>query len=135
MEVRGFGHGGVPVNNLEAAISFYTQTLGLRLERRIVSTIQGHTAEEHGATIAELSCGDGAPFFLWQRSMPRRKDALGEDGIAHSAFVVSQPDFEEAMGTLKQMGLFDRGPVVHPSGPSFYFFDPDGNYLQLEVHP
>ncbi len=121
---------GLPVNDLEKAIAFYRDTLGLQLVRRIVSKQRPDTTRE---TIAEMQPPSGISVFLFERQHPRQKDSLAEDGIAHHAFSVTQEQFDTAMVALKEMGLFRLGPMQHPSGLALYFFDPDGNHLQLEV--
>ena len=65
------------------------------------------------------------------------KDALKEDGATHQAFTVSPEDFELAAKKMKDWGVkvYDIPTVERPSGRGFYFFDPDGNLLQLYAPP
>ena len=65
--------------------------------------------------------------------MPAPRRSLEERGHAHHAFVVTPEEFDRALDQFKEMGIFDRGPIVWWPGAArtLYFFDPDGNYLQL----
>jgi metallothiol transferase len=129
IKVSGVAQLGLPVNDLERAIGFYREVLGMSLVRRIVSRQRPDTTQP---TIAELKAGTDS-VFLFERPHPRTKDALQEDGIAHHALSVSREQFDAALTELKQLGLFRMGPVEYPSGLSLYFFDSEGNHLQLEV--
>jgi predicted enzyme related to lactoylglutathione lyase len=55
------------------------------------------------------------------------------DGTAHITLQTSKEDFDKAVGELKKSGvkvLIDK-PVERPTGRGLYFFDTEGNYLQL----
>ena len=108
---------------------FRTGDLSVDLVRRIVSRQRPDTTRP---TIAELRAGSDA-IFLFERPVQRVRNALDEDGIAHHALTVTREEFDKALVELKALGLFRSGPIEYPSGLGLYFFDPDGNHLQLEV--
>ena len=85
---------------------------------------------------ADLRSGTGM-VVLFQRPAPVAKDALKEDGATHHAFTVSAEDFELATQKMQEWGVRVHSiPTVdRPSGRGFYFFDPDGNLLQLYAPP
>ena len=62
---------------------------------------------------------------------------MKEDGATHQAFMVSPEDFELAAKKMKDRGVKVYGiPTVdRPTGRGFYFFDHDGNLLQLYAPP
>jgi len=74
---------------------------------------------------------------LFQRPKPVEKDALKEDGATHQAFIVDEQDFELAVKKMKEWGvkIHDVPMVERATGRGFYFFDPDGNLLQLYAPP
>ena len=57
--------------------------------------------------------------------------------VSSSQFMVSPEDFELAAKKMKDWGVkvYDIPTVERPTGRGFYFFDPDGNLLQLYAPP
>ncbi len=130
IKTRGIYHIGIPVNDMDRAVKFYTEVLGM--------TIAKLNRDDMGAKLnrADLRSGDGM-VVLFQRPSSIEKDALQEDGATHHAFVVDPEDFELARTKMKEWGVkVHTTPTVdRPSGRGFYFFDPDGNLLQLYAPP
>ncbi len=130
IKTRGIYHIGIPVNDMDRAVKFYTEVLGM--------TIANLNRDDMGAKLnrADLRSGDGM-VVLFQRPSSIEKDALQEDGATHHAFVVDPEDFELARTKMKEWGVkVHTTPTVdRPSGRGFYFFDPDGNLLQLYAPP
>lgn len=123
VQAIGVYHIGIPVDDLDRAVDFYTKILGMSEEARL---------GEAGASLARLRCGD-ADVVLLQRHRPLKRNTLQEDGIAHQAFEVAPETFDEAVAFLKSQGCYHEGPVVRPSGRAVYFFDSEGNYQQLHA--
>jgi catechol 2,3-dioxygenase-like lactoylglutathione lyase family enzyme len=123
IQAIGVYHIGIPVDDLDRAVGFYTKILGMKEEARL---------GEAGANLARLRCGD-ADVVLFQRPHPLKRNTLQEDGIAHQAFEVAPETFDEAVAFLKSRGCYHEGPVVRPSGRAVYFFDSEGNYQQLHA--
>jgi catechol 2,3-dioxygenase-like lactoylglutathione lyase family enzyme len=126
----GIYHIGIPVNDVERAVKFYTEVLGMKVAKLNRDDMGDHLNR------ADLRSGDGM-VVLFQRPMPIEKDALKEDGATHHAFTVSPEDFELAAQKMKDWGVKVHSiPTVNrQSGRGFYFFDPDGNLLQLYAPP
>lgn len=84
-----------------------------------------------------LHCGSapdpGQQVILFKRPEPVEARSPEAEGHAHHAFIVTPEEFDRGMEELKRLGVFHRGPIVWNEGGhrTLYFFDPDGNYLQL----
>jgi glyoxylase I family protein len=130
IRTKGVYHIGIPVNNVERAVKFYTEILGM--------TIAKLNKDDMGDRLnrADLRSGDSM-VVLFQRPKIIEKDTLMEDGATHQAFTVSPEDFDLAAEKMKDWGVkvYDIATVERPSGRGFYFFDPDGNLLQLYAPP
>lgn len=115
---------------MDRAVKFYTEALGMTVAKLNRDDMGGRLAR------ADLRSGDGM-VVLFQRPKPVEKDALGEDGATHHAFIVDKDDFELAMKKMKDWGVkVHTTPAVgRPSGRGFYFFDTEGNLLQLYTPP
>jgi len=130
MKPSAFLHVGIPVNDLDRAKEFYVGVLGLGIS-------PGTDADARGDSPVRLHCGDapdpGQQVILFKRPKPVERKSTEENGHAHHAFVVTAEEFDVALETFQEMGLFHRGPIVwNPGGHrTLYFYDPDGNYLQL----
>ena len=130
IKTRGVYHLGIPVNDMERAVNFYTEVLGM--------TVAKLNRDDMGDKLnrADLRSGEDM-VVLFQRPHPVEKNALNEDGATHQAFVVSAEDFELAAKKMKEWGVkvYDIPTVERPSGRGFYFFDTEGNLLQLYAPP
>lgn len=130
IKTRGVYHLGIPVNDMERAVKFYTEVLGM--------TVAKLNRDDMGDKLnrADLRAGDDM-VVLFQRPHPVEKNALKDDGATHQAFVVSAEDFELAAKKMKDWGvkIYDIPTVERPSGRGFYFFDSEGNLLQLYAPP
>jgi glyoxylase I family protein len=127
---RGVYHIGIPVNDVARAVKFYTEILGMTIAKLNRDDMGDHLNR------ADLRSG-GSMVVLFQRPKPIEKDAVKEDGATHQAFTVSPEDFELEVKKMKDWGVkvYDIPTVERPTGRGFYFFDPDGNLLQLYAPP
>jgi len=127
---RGVYHMGIPVNDVERAVKFYTEILGMTIAKLNRDDMGDHLNR------ADLRSGDSM-VVLFQRPTPIDRDAMREDGATHQAFVVSPEDFELAAKKMKDWGVkvHTVSTVDRATGRGFYFFDPDGNLLQLYAPP
>jgi glyoxylase I family protein len=130
IKTKGLYHIGIPVNDVERAVKFYTEILGMTIAKLNRDDMGDHLNR------ADLRSGDSM-VVLFQRPAPINKDAIKEDGATHHAFVVSNEDFELAVRKMADLGVkIHSVPTVdRPTGRGFYFFDPDGNLLQLYAPP
>lgn len=130
VKTKGIYHIGIPVNDVERAVKFYTEILGMTIAKLNRDDMGDHLNR------ADLRSGDGM-VVLFQRPKAIEKDALTEDGATHHAFMVDRDDFEVAVKKMSEWGvkIHDIPMVDRPTGSGFYFFDPDGNLLQLYAPP
>jgi catechol 2,3-dioxygenase-like lactoylglutathione lyase family enzyme len=124
IRTKGIYHMGIPVNDMDRAVKFYTEVLGM--------TVAKLNRDDMGDRLnrADLRSGDDM-VVLFQRPDPIEKDALKENGATHQAFIVDQEDFELAVKKMKERGvkLHTIPTVDRESGRGLYFFDSEGNLL------
>lgn len=130
IKTKGIYHIGIPVDDMDRAVKFYTEVLGMTVAKLNRDDMGG------GLARADLRSGDGM-VVLFQRPKPLEKNALEEDGATHHAFIVDQEDFELAAKKMEDWGVrvHSTPKVDRPSGRGFYFFDTEGNLLQLYSPP
>jgi catechol 2,3-dioxygenase-like lactoylglutathione lyase family enzyme len=130
IKTQGVYHVGIPVNDLDRAVKFYTDVLGM--------TIAKLNRDDMGKGLARADLRSGESMVvLFQRPRPLESDAVERDGATHQAFTVSREDFELAREKMRERGvkIHTTATVDRPSGSGFYFFDPEGNLLQLYAPP
>lgn len=146
-----FQHAGLPSNDLKRARNFYVDILGLKIDGPDL------TPE---ARQLRMYCGDdptvpGQQLVLFLRAKPIERDSAEnrlehlrmveagdtvaaapfvEDGRTHTAFVITPEEFEMAMVRFKELGIPFCKEVPRGNHQAMYFFDPDGNQLQLTDH-
>jgi catechol 2,3-dioxygenase-like lactoylglutathione lyase family enzyme len=130
IKTRGIYHIGISVNDMERAVKFYTEVLGM--------TVGKLNRDDMGDKLnrADLRSG-GDMVVLFQRPNPAEKNALKEEGATHQAFIVDDDDFDLAAKKMKEWGVkvHDIPTVERATGRGFYFFDSEGNLLQLYAPP
>ena len=115
-------HGGVAtlyVSDMDRAVSFYTETLGLSLVQR------------WGDHWASIDAGDGLALGL--HPMSEHAPKPGTSGSISVGLNVTQP-IDEVVATLESRGVRFRGPVQQDAEGGIrlaFFGDPDGNDLYL----
>ena len=113
------GNATVFISNMDAAISFYTGTLGMKL------------AERYGHDWATVQAGG---FTV---GLHPKRDAQPSPGTAGSIQVgLMVGNIQAARAALESGGALEIGAVVAGDGGSFVqFHDPDGNALYLwQIH-
>jgi catechol 2,3-dioxygenase-like lactoylglutathione lyase family enzyme len=114
--IRG-GNATIFVTDMDRAVSFYTDTLGLRVAFR---------AGDHWASI---DAGDG--FHLGLHPASPRSAPPGTAGAITVGFAVDEA-IEQVVAALEQLGVTFHGPVEDEGRLKLvYFTDPDGNELYL----
>ncbi|MCY4440060.1 MAG: VOC family protein, partial [Deltaproteobacteria bacterium] len=88
IKTKGLYHSGIPVNDLDRAIEFYRDVLGMDVANVARDDLKGLGR-------ADLRSG-GSIVVLFQRPNPIERDALAEDGVTHQAFFVDGDDFDTA---------------------------------------
>jgi predicted enzyme related to lactoylglutathione lyase len=107
----------LPVSDMDRALQFYSETLGLDIEE--------HQEDWSLVTAGAVSIGLNG----------RDEEASGGEGGAVIAFRPSD-EIEDAVEALAAEGVEIAGGVTeHPWGKVATFRDPDGNELQLYESP
>jgi catechol-2,3-dioxygenase len=119
LKVEGVYHMGIPVNDIDRAQAFYTKVLGLEFMDRV----------GQAQKLDRLKCGSDT-VVLFERPQPHNWDPVAQDGVAHQAFEMDLASYEEALKTIKEMGLY-RTVEDRESGNTIYLFDTEGNHLEL----
>ena len=116
------GNATVFVSNMDAAIDFYTQVLGLRLTNRF---------GDHWATV---DAGKGLTIGLHPASP--RYPAPGTKGGIMLGMEIDEP-IEKVLARLREKGVaITRGIERGEAGTFAHLTDPDGNEFYLwEVDP
>ena len=116
------GNATVFVSNMDRAVHFYTQTLGLKLTNRF---------GDHWATV---DAGKGLTIGLHPASP--MYPAPGTKGGMMLGLEV-QGTIEKVVAQLSEKGVQFKGSVVRDQGGNFINFeDPDGNEIYLwETNP
>ncbi|MBD5803963.1 Glyoxalase-like domain protein [Azoarcus sp. Aa7] len=123
------------VDNLERAVRFYREGLGLPTQGII------GTEFEHGA-VAFFDLQHGVKLALWPRSSLAHDTGLAlgapsstECSVGHN--VASKQDVDAVMDQARQAGA----RIVKPAGDTFwggyagYFADPDGHLWEVVWNP
>ena len=132
--LNGVYHLGLPTNDLARATKFYTEVLGMKCTKVEPDTETGVLYKEAMGDYpmtARLVMADGTSMVLFQRPKPIERGDF-DDGTAHLSLELPKNDFATAVTDLKNAGvkiMFEEH--VRETGRSIYFFDTEGNYLQL----
>jgi catechol 2,3-dioxygenase-like lactoylglutathione lyase family enzyme len=112
--------GGIPtiyVSDMDRAVRFYTETLGLKL------------LFQAGPGWAEIEVGRGLKLGL-HGTHPGGPPA-GQRGSISIGLLVDEP-LDQVVETLRQCGVAFRGPINDAGAVRLAFFgDPDGNDFYL----
>ena len=108
------------VADLDAAIQFYSEVLGLPVASRY---------EER----AWFRVGDRARLGLWT---PQVGIAGGQGGAhVHFAMHVATEDYDRAVAHLREQGYHPHEEDFEENGRAAYVTDPDGNVVELWTWP
>jgi catechol 2,3-dioxygenase-like lactoylglutathione lyase family enzyme len=130
IKTTGVYHIGIPCNDVDRAVKFYTEILGMSIAKL--------NRDDMGKGLARADLRSGESMVvLFQRPAPLDGDFIQREGATHQAFTVSRDDFELAKQKMGDWGVrIHTTPAVdRPSGSGFYFFDSEGNLLQLYAPP
>jgi catechol 2,3-dioxygenase-like lactoylglutathione lyase family enzyme len=128
-------HIGIPVNDIARAERFYVEVLGMKIRGRGAGERESNRPffEELGywPENLRLKTADGDEVVLFQRPKPIERD-WKEDSFCHTAFATSSADFALALQKMTEWGVrIHLGPIGYRGGRTLYFFDSEGNFLQL----
>lgn len=121
IQARRLGHVVLKVRDAGRSRDFYTQTLGLKVAHEDMTrgaVFLSFGKEHHDLALFQLATGE-APTAT-------------QPGLHHMAWQLGS--FEElraAHGELKAMGVSVESTIEHNVTRSVYFWDPDGNRVEL----
>jgi catechol 2,3-dioxygenase-like lactoylglutathione lyase family enzyme len=125
MQIYGVLETCLYVNDLMAAVEFYTTVLGMRLIE--------HQPGRH----AFFRCANQMLLLFDPRETNRPDTEFpqhGALGAGHVAFAVDENDWAAWKSRLQQFGVAIEKTIVWPQGgASIYFRDPAGNSLELAL--
>jgi catechol 2,3-dioxygenase-like lactoylglutathione lyase family enzyme len=125
--ILGIDHIAINVQDLDQALKFYTQILGLQV-----------TAREPSKPGIEyfLDCGS-ALIGLIQAKNLLEKHPFQEEGLGanHFSFRVRAQDFDAMLGRLETHGVKIAFAKKRAQSWSLYFYDMDGNKLEVTSWP
>lgn len=121
IKTQGLVHFTIPVSDLDRSAKFYGEILGMHILRQTPRMVF-------------VRCGNDY-LVLGKSKTPIKPNAEGETTI-HHAFKVPAADFERSLEFLEQNGV----KILHVEdrregtfqGRSAYFYDPDGNALEIQ---
>jgi catechol 2,3-dioxygenase-like lactoylglutathione lyase family enzyme len=123
LRVKGLDHVVLRVADMDRAIAFYEQVLGLHVERRLPEI--GLVQLRAGSAMIDL--------------VPRTEDEEEGRNMDHFAVRIEAMDVPALTAHLKRHGI-DPGEVrrrygAEGYGSSIYLTDPDGNTVELKGPP
>jgi glyoxylase I family protein len=123
LRVKGLDHVVLRVADMDRAIAFYEQVLGLHIERRLPEI--GLVQLRAGIAMIDL--------------VPRTEDEDEGRNMDHYAVRIDEMDVPAITAHLKRHGI-DPGEVrrrygAEGYGSSIYITDPDGNTVELKGPP
>jgi glyoxylase I family protein len=123
LRVKGLDHVVLRVADMDRAIAFYEEVLGLHVERRLESI--GLVQLRAGTAMIDL--------------VPRTEDEDDGRNMDHYAVRIEEMDVPALTAHLKRHGI-DPGEVrrrygAEGYGSSIYITDPDGNTVELKGPP
>jgi len=129
IKLQRLGHILINVRDVERSKAFYTGILGFSvLEQDPEHGGLFLTLANYGNTLDIFPCTEPDRF-------PQPISQLGNReglGVRHIAFAVeTEEDLKQAYEGLQEAGVEIYRAVDHTSQKSIYFYDPDGNLLEI----
>jgi glyoxylase I family protein len=123
VRIKGLDHVVLRVSDMDRAIAFYEQVLGLHIERRLSEI--GLVQLRAGSAMIDL--------------VPQKEDEADGRNMDHYAVQIESMDVEALSAHLRRHGV-DPGEVrrrygAEGYGSSIYITDPDGNTVELKGPP
>jgi catechol 2,3-dioxygenase-like lactoylglutathione lyase family enzyme len=123
---KALDHLALKVTDMDKALHFYHQVLGLELLRT-----SGPNAE--GGRSAVVQAG-GQKLDLFSRPDFVSADKDKPVGMDHLCLIMEVPSIEDLIAYLRQAEVeIFWGPVERHSSTSVYVYDPDGIHVELRV--
>jgi methylmalonyl-CoA/ethylmalonyl-CoA epimerase len=122
--IRNIDHVAIVVENMDRAIKFYNEVLGLKIH---------HDGRKEGGSKKSFLGSKSETLVALAENENRSKEGTRlVEGVAHIAFRVD--DVEKASKLLKERGIEFIEEKMDKDGKrkSYHFLDPDG--LELEIY-
>jgi glyoxylase I family protein len=140
LEVRGFSHVCIQVSDMERALGFYRDALGLRVIFDVALSGAGLAAAagEAGARGRMVGClvpGSRVTLELlcFGHRAPTPRPAT--PGSGYSNVALSVVDLDAAWAALDARGASPRRPVEVAGVRMFFVADPDGTPIEIIAFP
>ena len=140
MKIKQIYHIGLPCNDLERAMKFYTDVLGMKCTKVGFDTDSGGPYKKvYGSfpAISRLFMEDGMCLVLFQRPKPIERGDF-DDGTSHIALEVSAEDFDKDLrGTEKSrnQGADRRAGFASDRKGNLFLRSRNELYIQLWSPP
>jgi catechol 2,3-dioxygenase-like lactoylglutathione lyase family enzyme len=138
--IRGMNHAGFVVKNLDEAVAFYEEVVGLVVQDRLertggpISQVVGY--EEAHLRIAKMGARGEEHFlelieYVTPPSGERATEERAVIGGAHVAWIVD--DIHEAFDRVMANGAIKMNPPAEmvPGRWACYMQDPEGNWIEF----
>ncbi len=138
--IRGINHAGFVVRDLEAAVKFYEEIVGLTVQDRLertggpISQVVGY--KNSHLRIAKMAAGGEEHFLeLIEYVNPSPEERASEEraiiGGCHVAFIVD--DIHAAFDRVMANGAIEMNPPANiaPGRWACYMQDPEGNWIEF----
>ena len=120
----GIDHVAVNTNDMEATLQFYCGILGMKLART------SRTGDGRRHYNVEIGGGNAFAFFDGADNPPHTTD----QHLNHFALTVATSgEFDESYQRLQDHGVEVTEIIEREYGKTFYFHDPNGIRLQIEL--
>lgn len=129
IKLNRLAHVLLAVRDLQASKRFYIDILGLKFLEE--------DPEHGGVFLAVGDCGNAVDLFQSidpEATPPSASDGntLEGRGVKHVAFgVATERELKDAYFALQDAGVTIQRSLDHESQKSIYFYDPDGNLLEI----
>src|SRR5688572_13564787 len=127
MNIQGIDHVAIRVTDLDRALGFYTQVLGLRVTEREYSKPGTEYFLDCGAALLGLIQGNPEGG-----THPFDGNGIGAD---HFSFRITTRDFDQTLKRLEENGVRISFHKKREKSWSIYFQDPDGNKIEMTAWP
>ena len=136
--IVGIHHVAIGVNDLEAAVKFYTEAFGFEVAQRSSFDSQPQVDQAIGLTDAKANMAmlraPNAFVELWQYENPEPRDlrSLPSD-LGYPHFALQVDDIEAEYDRLTSHGMTFVNEVVHfgDTSSAIYGRDPFGNIIEI----
>ena len=127
IRIQGIDHVAFNVRNLDQAVKFYTEVIGLKITEREPS--------KPGVEYF-LDCGPSLLGIIQAKDMDKSHPFENEGlGANHFSFRVHAKDFDEMIRNFEAHHVKIEFAKKREKSWSLYFYDPDGNKLEVTAWP